>query len=232
MTNRREFLQAGVVATALPLAMGGIFRPEEAAAAAGLANIPLYKAVFDERYAEGRTFGSQVGRYGVAAQVIANGDISGFFEELDVLWRKQPLAVAGLTQWGPMFVLERLGRERGLHVALKVEHRVEQGALRHVMSGPPETLGFAANLGAEGVAWPLLMAGAVAGCRANCPAPATTSLVTEGAGPRFDGGRISAQGADGPERIIHYYMPQGLAQGYELPLDGPLYSWVIAPRSA
>jgi hypothetical protein len=30
--------------------------------------------------------------------------------------------------------------------------------------------------------------------------------------------------------MIHYYTPLAMQQGHELPLDGPLYSWLIAPR--
>src|SRR5687767_3909141 len=111
MTNRREFLQAGVVATALPLAVGGMLRSTDAAAHIHMPRIPIYKAIFDERYSEGRAFGEQVARNGAAAHAIADGDITNFwFDELDLLWRETPVAIAGLTQFGPMFVLERFGR--------------------------------------------------------------------------------------------------------------------------
>jgi hypothetical protein len=30
--------------------------------------------------------------------------------------------------------------------------------------------------------------------------------------------------------IIHYYMPLAVAQGRGAALDGPLYSWLVAPR--
>jgi hypothetical protein len=233
MTNRRELLQAGVVAAALPLAVGPIFEPRAALAATGMGNVRLYKAIFDERYAEGTAFGAEVAKNGVAARAIADGDITSFwFDELDLLWRERPVAIAGLTQFGPMFMLERFGRERGLHVALRVEHQARAGGvLWHVMSGPPETLSLAARLSSEGMDWPLVMAGAVAGCRASCSASVQETLVMKGASPQIAGGALSSTRENRPERIIHYYMTEGHREGYDLPLDGPLFSWVIAPRA-
>jgi hypothetical protein len=232
MTNRRELLQAGVAAATLPLVAGGIFKPEAAAATAGPLDVRVYKAIFDERYAECRAFGEQVSKNGVAARAIADGDVTSFwFDELDLLWRETPVAIAGLTQFGPMFVLERLGRERGLQVALRVEHQPRaDGLLRHVMSGPPETLSLAARLSSGGMAWPMVMAGAVAGCRAGCSAPAVETLAITGAKPEIGGGTLSSTRDNRPERIIHYYMTQSHSEGHDLPLDGPLFSWVIAPK--
>lgn len=233
MTNRREFLQAGVAATALPLAVGSMLKPASAAAAAGELGIPIYKAIFDERYAEGRAFGEQVARNGVVAHAFADGNITDFwYDELDLLWRETPVAIAGLTQFGPMFVLDRLGRERGLQTVLRIEHRPEAGALlRHVMTGPAETLRLVSRLGSEGMAWPSVMACAVAGCHANCSSPAEHTVTIECAKPEIGGGTLSCTRENGPERIIHYYMTEGQRDGHELPLDGPLFSWVIAPKA-
>jgi hypothetical protein len=232
MTNRREFLQAGVAATALPLAVGGMLQPPTAAADTSIPRVPIYKAVFDERYAEGRAFGEQVARNGVAAHAFADGDITSFwYDELDLLWRETPVAIAGLTQFGPMFVLERLGRERGLRTVLRVEHRPEAaGVLRHIMSGPAQTLGLVSRLSSEGMAWHAVMGCAIAGCHADCSVLAQETLVTKGAKPAIGGGTLSCTRANGPERIIHYYMTDANREGRDLPLDGPLFSWVIAPK--
>lgn len=222
-------MQAGVVAAALPLAVGPLFEPRAARAATGTLDVRLYKAIFDERYAEGRAFGAAVTRNGVAAHAIADGDITSFwFDELDLLWRETPVAIAGLTQFGPMFMLERFGRERGLQVALRVEHQARaNGLLWHAMSGPRETLTHAVHLSSEGMAWPLVMAAAVAGCRAGCSASVQETLVMKGASPAI---AVSSSPEQRPERIIHYYMTEGHREGYDLPLDGPLFSWVIAPK--
>jgi hypothetical protein len=231
MTNRREFLQAGVAATALPLAVGGMLRPGSVAADASTPRVQIYKAVFDERYAEARVFGEQVARNGIATRAFAGGDITSFwYDELDLLWRETPVAIAGLTQFGPMFVLDRLGRERGLQTVLRVEHRPESaGVLRHIMSGSLPVLDLVSRLGAEGMAWPVLMGCAVAGCHADCSGLVEQSLLTKGAKPQM-GGTASCTREAGPERIIHYYMTDGDREGRDLPLDGSLFSWVIAPK--
>ena len=61
MTNRREFLQAGVAATALPLATG-MLQTASAAPVESAPRVRIHKAIFDERYPEGRAFGDQVAR--------------------------------------------------------------------------------------------------------------------------------------------------------------------------
>jgi hypothetical protein len=232
MTNRREFLQAGVAATALPLAVPGVLQTASAAPVESAPRVRIYKAIFDERYPEGRAFGEQVAKSGVAAHAFADGDITRFwFDELDLLWRETPVAIAGLTQFGPMFVLDRLGRERGLTTVFRVEHRPEEGGLRHVMSGPSEILRSASRLGGEGVAWPSVMARAVVGCQGDCSAPAEQSFAMRCARPEMRGGTLSCGADNLPERIIHYYMTERQRNGLDVPLDGPLFTWVIAPKA-
>jgi hypothetical protein len=69
-----------------------------------------------------------------------------------MLWRKEHVAIAGLTQFGPMFVLERLAHERGMHVALRVEHQVRAaGTLAHAVSAHPETVALAEQLSSRGL---------------------------------------------------------------------------------
>ncbi|HTR00348.1 MAG TPA: hypothetical protein VMH83_10170, partial [Candidatus Acidoferrum sp.] len=46
------------------------------------------------------------------------GDITPFwYGELHTAWRQTPVAIAGVTEAGPLFCLEQLGREHGLRVA-------------------------------------------------------------------------------------------------------------------
>jgi hypothetical protein len=209
-----------------------MLNPERTTAESGVPNVRLYKGIFDERYGEARAFGEQLARSGVVAQPFGDGDITSFwFDELDLLWRDNPVAIAGLTQFGPMFVLERLGRERGLQMVLRVEHRPEEGGLmRHLMSGPAQTLDVLTALSMDAGGWPSVMAGAVTGCRSNCSALAEHSLVVQCPKPVLGGGILSCTPENAPERIIHYYMTEAHREGRELPLDGPLFTWVIAPK--
>lgn len=140
MTNRREFLQTGVSVSTLSFAINGLV--SDAAHARSADNkVALHKAIFDDRYAEGRAFAQTISGLGVPAEALRDGDVTHFYEELDLLWRERPAAIAGLTQFGPMFVLERLGLERGLRVARRVEHEVRSsGPLEHTMTGAPESV--------------------------------------------------------------------------------------------
>jgi hypothetical protein len=165
MPNRREFLQTGAVVSAI--AMNGVFAGS-AAAIGARPTVPLRWALYDDRYAEGRSFAAAAAAQGIATRALDGGDITRFwYDELDVLWRREPAAIAGLTQFGPMFVIEQLAAEARMRLTLTGEHRL---------------------------------------------ARLTTALQ-----------------APGPS-LIHYYTPLTVARGEGPTLDGPLYSWVVAPR--
>ena len=232
MTNRREFLETGVAVSALPFALNGLVAPEAAAARGAAGHVALEKAIYDARYAEGRLFAAALADLGVPAEALGDGDVTDAYVELDLAWRRRPAAIAGLTQFGPMLVLERLGRERGLRVAFQVEHQVHaDGVLAHIMSGAPDTLALAETLRRRELEWPVLIAALAAHCRGDCTAPISRSIATPGAKPVL-GREPNAPGLpDAPASPIHYYRPLALQEGRGIPWDGPLFSWVIAPRA-
>lgn len=226
-TNRREFLQGGVLVSALPLAINASLL-EAASAESAVNEVVLHTAVCDDRYAEGCRFAQTIAGLGVPVRALRNGDVTGLYQELDLLWRVQPAAVAGLTQFGPMLVLERLGRERGLRMALRVEHQVQaDGTLSHAMTGAPDTLAFAEALQRHGVDWPVLIAALATRCAGEGRAPVARTVATPGGKPIL----ARAPAADEPESVIHYYRPFTMQEGRGIPWDGPLFSWVIAPTA-
>jgi len=201
MTNRREFLQIGLAATALPAASGLFSAPADASVAAPTSAIPLYKVVFDDRFAEGKAFGDVAARLGVGFHAMQGGDVTDFwYHDLDLAWRAGPKPIAGFTRHGPLFVLERLGWDRGLRVAFRGEHRsLGDGVIEHRLSGPAETLSNASGLIPAGKEWVRLMGAMVTQCAAGCSSPIERTVVTRGV-----------------ER---------------LPDDETFYSWVIAPKA-
>jgi hypothetical protein len=231
MTNRREFLQTGIAASALPLSMNALLSPSAAEASGQVQQVPLHKAIFDGRYAEGQAFGREVARFRVPVHPLPYGDVTEFwYGELDMLWRKEPVAIAGLTQFGPMFDLERLAHERGMRVALRVEHQARvDGTLAHSVSAHPETAALAEQLSSRGLDWPAMMAQLASHCRAPDVAPTRRTIVTTGAKPVL----LQEAGAQLPESIIHYYVTGAIQAGEGVPLEGPLFSWAItaAPRA-
>jgi hypothetical protein len=232
MANRREFLQTGVSVTALPPAINALLSGVASARAEG-DNAVLHKAIFDDRYAEGRAFAAAIGRFGVPLHALRNGDVTDFwYDELDMLWRERPAAIAGSTQFGPLFALERLASERGMRVALRVEHQVRpDGTLAHVMTGAPETLALAERLRVERIDWPLLVAALLTHCRADCRAPVEHTVVMPGEAPALQTASVPLGSPRAPHSVIHYYTPKAIQEGRDVPWDGPLYSWVIAPAA-
>ena len=144
MPNRREFLQTGAAVSAI--AANGVISGAEGAARDARSS-GLRRAIYDDRYVEGRWFAAVIGEHGVPTRALDGGDITRFwYDELDPLLKREARAVAGFTQFGPMFVVEQLALERGMQLALRVEHRTSaDGTLRHSFSGPRETLALAAD---------------------------------------------------------------------------------------
>ena len=200
MTQRREFLQAGLAVSALPLVspMLGHAATWSGEALAASPAIPLYKIVFDDSLPETGAFAQQVARLGLQATPFTKDITDLWYRELDMAWRQQPLAIAGLTDFYALFVLERLAWDRGMRVLFRAEHRYgSANGIEHVLSGSQPMVDAAVRLSDAGADWPVLMANVVSRCAADCTTSAT-------------------------KRII--------AAWQQPTADEPLYSWVIGPR--
>lgn len=224
MTNRRRFLQTGVAISALPL--NGFLGSSRADSKLPSAPRPtIHRAIFDPRYAECAQFARAIGEFGVPVVGIAGGDPTDvWFNELDLVWRENPSAIAGLTQLGPLFALQALAQDRGMRVALRIEHHPSGNRIAHRMSGSAEQIAMAERLAIEGVDWPTLAAALTAHCREVPRNPVTRTVLTDGRKPTL---RHDADVR--PETIIHYYLTSAIQKGDEVPFDGPLVTWVLAP---
>ncbi len=110
MPSRREFLQAGIAASVLPITSVNptLTKPDEA--------VGFYKVIFDERFPSSVAFGQEWKARGAAVYGI-RGDITDlWFHDLDLQWKKRPVPIAGLTAHGPLFCLERLAWDHGMRV--------------------------------------------------------------------------------------------------------------------
>jgi len=152
MASRREFLQLGVAALALPISA----RAGWQAAAAGAESAPtlLYKVIYDERHASSRAFASEAKKFGAPVTAI-RGDITDlWFNDLDARWRKEPAAIAGLTEHGPLFCLERLAWDHGMRVVYRADHTYRSdGYMEHELSGSDRMLHEAVDLSSSGPDW-------------------------------------------------------------------------------
>jgi hypothetical protein len=161
MTSRREFLQIGLAASALPLAA-------QTARAAGLADpspapVTLYKIVYDARFPESVAFGRRAAQLGVRAHAI-EGDMTQFwYDDLSHRWKQGPVAIAGLTAHGPLFCFEQLGRDQRMRVVFRAEHRPTSAGVAHELSGPNALLDDA-RAAASRADWSAAMADVVTHC--------------------------------------------------------------------
>ncbi|HEX4003157.1 MAG TPA: hypothetical protein VHX36_10950 [Candidatus Acidoferrales bacterium] len=203
MASRREFLQAGIAALALPISAQAVLSPVAAASESALpvtpSYKPLYKVVFDERFPASAAFGVEARILGLPTHSI-RGDITDlWFHDLDARWKKQPIAVAGLTAQGPLFCLERLAWDHGMRVVFRGDHRyLPGGAIEHTLTGPEGVLCQAALLESDADGWAARIAGIVARLPEGPSSPAKVSVR----------GRAKAPAQAEPEELI---------------------SWVIAP---
>lgn len=161
MTNRRQFLQIGITATALASAAAR-------AAAAGFRGktaLPLYKVIYDARFAASRDFAERALVHGLAVHAI-EGDMTRFwYDELYYEWKRRPVAIAGLTAHGALFCFDQLGRDQGLRVVFTAEHALHaDGALTHSLEGPASMLAEHARRLRNGADWSRCMADVVARC--------------------------------------------------------------------
>jgi hypothetical protein len=191
MTNRRDILRG---AAALPL----VAAPFGTALAAGAQVLSLERLVYDVRFAESGAIAAHAESLGLRLSPVADDLMSLWYDELDLAWRKAPMALGGVTLADAMFVLETFALDRNMHVVYRGEHGlVEDGHITHRLAGPASLIERLSPLRAP---WEQALASALGECPLGAPQVARVEVVTEGAA-------LSLR-------------------------DVPLYSWIIAPRSA
>jgi hypothetical protein len=204
MFPRRQFLQVGLTALAAIPVVGGLVKPARAGAMAGKgvagAAPPLHMVIYDEQIPESVAFAQAAAARGARTVGFANGDATGvWYNDVDLAWRRQPVAIAGLTRHGPLFIFEQMGRERGLRVIARAEHSVRaDGRCEHVVAGTHgEASAWVQSLaGQGGASWPAAMGTLVTTCSREAGVGTRARVTTAAAGAAH---------------------------------DQPLYTWVIAP---
>jgi hypothetical protein len=205
MASRREFLQIGVAALAIPISARAGLKPANSGLVGGSAPTPLYKVVFDERFPASRTFAGEVKRLGAPIYGI-KGDITDlWFNDLDARWKKEPIGIAGLTAHGPLFCLERLAWDHGMRVVYRADHTHRaDGYMEHELSGSEAMLREAVNLSSSGPDWSSRVANLLTRCPASRSQASKKTVVTP-----------TAKHADDPEHLVSWVIaPVGAARKY------------------
>lgn len=178
MASRREFLQAGIAALALPITAHAALSPTAAGNGEKAPRAtPLYKVIFDERFPASVAFGAEAKNLGLPVHAI-RGDITDlWFHDLDAQWKKEPAAVAGLTAHGPLFCLQQLAWDHGMRVVFRGDHNyLPQDAIEHVLTGPESALRHAALLKGTGDGWAARTAHLVANLPEGAASPAKITV--------------------------------------------------------
>lgn len=177
MASRREFLQVGIAALALPISAHAALSPRAADSNSAAAVTPLYKVVFDERFTASVTFGAEARSLGLSTHSI-RGDITDlWFHDLDARWKQSPAAIAGLTAQGALFCLERLAWDQGMRVVLRGDHHYQpDGSIEHALTGAEEIVRQAAGLQDDADDWAPRVAGLVARCPEGRSVPAKLTI--------------------------------------------------------
>jgi hypothetical protein len=161
LTSRREFLQAGLIAAALPVAA----RADVMMPATSPPAVALYKVLYDTRFPASVEFAGRAAAQGLAVHAMA-GDMTRFwYDDLYHRWRQGPAAIAGLTAHGALFCLERLAWDQRMRVVYRGEHAVAaSGCVAHRFEGASELASAAADA-AAGPGWAGQLADVIAECR-------------------------------------------------------------------
>ena len=175
MPNRRDLLRAGAALPALSLAAA----PFGNALAVEPAALKLERFVFDVRFAESGSVAAEIERRGVPLAPIADDLMTLWYDELDLAWRKAPMALAGVTLAETLFVLETFALDRGMHVVYRGEHGlVDNGQIVHRFAGPVALIERLRPLPSP---WEAALAEALTECPLGAPEIARVELVSEGA---------------------------------------------------
>lgn len=143
---------AGAVATALPAVAGS--------AEIALPRMQVRTAIFDNRSPLTAGFGARAGAQGAAAHGVA-GDVTSLWRTtLAPAWKAKPEAVMGMSEHGPLFILERMGWNHDMRATFRGQHSLDaQGNLRHELQGPAELVdALAAGLPEAGADFGALIA--------------------------------------------------------------------------
>lgn len=175
MLNRRDLLRRAATLPALAL----MPVPFGAALAGSAPMLELERFVFDVRFAEAGAVAAEIERRGVPLAPIADDLMTLWYDELDLAWRKAPMALAGVTLTEALFVLETFALDRHMHVVYRGEHGlVENGKIAHRFAGPAALV---ERLQPLPVAWEGALAAALTAFPLGAPEIARVEQTSEGA---------------------------------------------------
>ena len=145
MVDRRTVLKLG--ATSAAGALMNISAAALGAMAPDSPGIPISRAIFDGRSAEGLAFASEMRGRGVATSEAGTDLAKLWYGDLQTHLRQSPAPIAGLTDRATLFCLEELARSAGMKVRYRVDHKADStGHVQHNAAGPASIVNAASKL--------------------------------------------------------------------------------------
>lgn len=180
MLTRRQVL--GHCAAIPPAAcLSGVMAPF-GAGVANTAVLSLERFVFDARFSEAFDIGQHVADFGIPLSPTADDLMDLWYDELDLLWRERPMALAGVTMTEALFVLETLAMDRQMRVVYRGQHGVvEHGRIAHELAGPKSVVDWLGAL-PPAADWERELAAAMTECPLGSPEAARVEFRTEAPG--------------------------------------------------
>lgn len=151
MANRRQFLAVSLAGSALISA----YSVRAGAVLTDSAHKTLSGFVFDERFAQAALLARDLKPLGVRAFAIQEDVSDVWYEQLSPALQAGAQTIGGLTSAGGLFVLNRLGFDAGLSLALHGTHQFadDRDEAQHALDASPSAkLGFNAAL-ESGLSW-------------------------------------------------------------------------------
>lgn len=154
MANRRQFIQSGLALSAMSVPAASVL-----AAGALTPALRLERFVLDARFVQAASAAGGAASRGASIAAFSGGDLTAlWYHDLDLRWKRRPMALAGVTGNDALFVLETLAADRGMRVVYRGEHAVQRtGRVTHALRGPAHLLAEAeAAPRTDGFFWPAL----------------------------------------------------------------------------
>lgn len=162
--KRRTFLKTSLAGMAVPALCGtsGLSLAQSLSEWAGERPAAV---ISDSRFLSCQRFGTAASEAGIK-HFSVEGDITGvWFNHLDPMWRKNQHVIMGMTARQPLFILERLGWDRGMRVVLRIEHDwLPDNRVQHQLEAAAHQLPHMEALLAEASDWSERLARLGANC--------------------------------------------------------------------
>ncbi len=186
MLTRRRFLQGTLAASGLVAGSATFANPFAAVTPFAGEYLTIEGAVFEPRYGPSATFAARARHMGLKTLRVTD-DITPVWAGLVAKWRRAPVAIAGLTSHMPLLLLEQSGRDHGLRVVFRGEHRPDSdGSFMHTLDGPELMLHAFRKAAEQPINFGSCVAGVIGLCPQDTGQPAKVSLRT----PATEGNRI------------------------------------------